>query len=271
MALAITAALLGGAMLVLRSFARIILAAMIAVVIVSLCSTPTMAQPFNPVRQLTTWYTDQGLIDIEIVGSSSLQPDAHRLEPDRLLRLRLERAYVQTLLTQSDRGYEIVRLAFDSETSLASALLTAASRQGRFHEDIAGVPKLAHRAVLQRTLLLSLRSDVSSALVERSSASIGRCRGAPLGNDLFAYVTDGQGGCARSSRRQATHYVAQHGDLLLSIACSDTRPNHLGCKLQFPFEGFGVEMTFHIEHLSAWHALVERATAFLKSKQYQGP
>jgi hypothetical protein len=235
------------------------------------CGTPIMAQPFNPVRQLTTWYTDQGLIDIEIVGSSSLQPDVHRLEPDRLLRLRLERAYVQTLLTQSDRGYEVVSLVVDSETGLASALLTAASRQGRFHEDIAGVPQLAHQAVLQRTLLLSLRSDISSALVERASADMERCRGAPLGTDLFAYLAEGQDGCARSTRRQATQYVAQHGDLLLGITCSDTRPNRLGCKLQFPFEGFGVELTFHIEHLSKWRDVVERTTALLKSKQYQGP
>jgi hypothetical protein len=250
---------------------RIILTAVSTVMIIFACGTPIMAQPFNPVRQLTTWYTDQGLIDIEIVGSSSLQPDAHRVEPDRLLRLRLERAYVQTLLTQSDRGYEIVGLAVDSETGLASALLTAASMRGRFHEDIVGVPQFAHRAVLQRTLLLSLRSDVSSALVERSSASIGRCRGAPLGNDLFAYVAEGRDGCAHSSRRQATQYVAQYGDLLLRIACSDTRPNHLGCKLRLPFEGFGVELTFHIERLSTWRDLVERTTALLKSKQYQGP
>jgi hypothetical protein len=73
---------------------------------------------------------------------------------------------------------------------------------------------------------------------------------APLGNDLFAYVTEEQGACARSSRRQATYYVSQYGDLLLSIACSDRRPNSLGCKLRFPFEGFGIELTFHSERLS---------------------
>jgi hypothetical protein len=94
---------------------------------------------------------------------------------------------------------------------------------------------------------------------------------APLGNDLFAYVTEEQGACARSSRRQATYYVSQYGDLLLSIACSDRRPNSLGCKLRFPFEGFGIELTFHSERLSMLRDLVERATAFLKSKQHQGP
>ncbi len=47
-------------------------------------STCAMAQPFDPVRELTTWYTDRSLIDIEVVGSTSMLPDIHRLEPERV-------------------------------------------------------------------------------------------------------------------------------------------------------------------------------------------
>src|ERR1700684_2577755 len=48
--------------------------------------TQASGQPFSPIRKLSSWYTDRSLVDIEITGSTSLLPDIHRLEPERLLR-----------------------------------------------------------------------------------------------------------------------------------------------------------------------------------------
>jgi len=80
------------------------------------------AEPFKPVRELTTWYTDRTPIDIEIIGSTSMLPQFHHLEPERTLRFRLERAYVGILLAKDEPGFEIVHFSFDMETGLPESL-----------------------------------------------------------------------------------------------------------------------------------------------------
>ncbi len=109
------------------------------------------AQPFNPIRELTTWYTDRGLIDIEVVGSTSLVPQTHQLEPERLLRFRLERAYVEFFRAQTELGFELVTFGFDLETGLPVSLLSAVVMSGRFHEDIPGVPRVPQRERVRRS------------------------------------------------------------------------------------------------------------------------
>jgi hypothetical protein len=227
-----------------------------------------MAQPFKPIRELSSWYTDRSLIDIEIIGSTSLLPDSHRLEPDRVLRFRLERAYVQTLITQSSPGYELVSLALDSETGLAESLLTASANRGQYHEDIPGVPALPRAEILQGGIRLSLRSDLSRSGVEARSERTKQCLGAPLDDGLIAYKPQQKPGCFLPSYRRGRQYAAQYGDLLLKIECEDEDPRRRACKTQFPFESFGVDITFHIGKLPKWRALIEQAAAFLKSKQF---
>ena len=226
-----------------------------------------MAQPFKPIRELSSWYTDRSLIDIEIIGSTSLVPDSHRLEPDRVLRFRLERAYVQTLLTQSSPGYELVSLALDLETGLAESLLSAVASRGQYHEDIPGVPTLSRTEILQGGIQLSLRSDLSRTGVEARSERTKQCLGAPLDDGLIIYEPHQKPGCLLPSKRGSREYAAQYGDLLLKIECEDEDPRRRACKTQFPFKSFGVDITFHIGKLPKWRALVEQAAAFLKSKQ----
>jgi hypothetical protein len=113
---------------------------------------PAKSQPFQPIRKLITWNTDRGLVDIEVVGSTSMLPDRHTLEPDRVLRFRLERAYVDTLLAERGPGFEIVTFVFDMETGLPASLILAVSQGGRFHEDISGVPHVSQVDRLSLTL-----------------------------------------------------------------------------------------------------------------------
>src|SRR5437660_852363 len=57
-------------------------------------------RPFRPIRERSNdiYRTDRTVVDIEIVGSTSRNRDFHQLEPWRVLRFRLERAYIGTLL-----------------------------------------------------------------------------------------------------------------------------------------------------------------------------
>src|SRR3954454_20691561 len=73
-------------------------------------------------------------IDIEIVGSTSLVPHEHILEPYRVLRFRLERAYINNFLTRTAPGFSLLSVSVDRPTGLAEGLINAASMQGRFHQ-----------------------------------------------------------------------------------------------------------------------------------------
>lgn len=229
-----------------------------------------MDEPFNPLRKLDTWYTDRSLIDIEVIGSTSLVPAFHRLEPERVLRFRLERAYVHTLFTEREPGFEIVNLGFDTETGLAESLFFAATLPGRFHEDIPAVPAVSDFNRFQRTLLISIKSNLSAASLQHASNVIASCRGALLANELLAYEWEGRGkNCDRPSYPKGSKYVAVYDDdLLLKIECHEEDFWGLGCTVRIPFEGFGPQVTFHRSNLPKWRQVVDRASAFLKSKLY---
>jgi hypothetical protein len=231
---------------------------------------PAMSQPFQPIRKLTTWYTDRRLVDIEIIGSTSLLPDRHELEPERVLRFRLERAYIQTLIAERGPGFEIVRFAFDMESGLADSLILAVSQGGRVHEDIPGVPVVSLADRLTRTLLVSLQSDESAAALRSGSERIAKCLGAPITEGLWAYEWEGRSDCRRSSYPNGSRYVVSYrDDLTLQLDCHGSAFPSIDCVLRFPFEGFGAGVTFHRDHLPKWRDMIEFASSFLKSKQYR--
>jgi hypothetical protein len=245
-------------------------AGLLSVVVVNVPMGPASAQPFNPIRKLTTWYTDRSLIDVEIVGSTSLQPDSHRLEPNRVLRFRLERAYLTGLAAQEKPGFEIVSVGVDRETGLAQSLLVAVASKGRFHEEIAGIPLVTHVERVRRTVVINMQSDHSAEQVQRGSAAWKNCLGEPLGDDRFAYEWEGRKSCRKPSYGKITRQLVRYdSDLLLAINCREPSFPGIGCKVRFPFEGFAVEITFHRDHLPRWREVVEFATAFLKSKQFK--
>ena len=243
-----------------------------AVALAAIASTMTqsVAQPFNPVRALGTWYTDRNLIDIEVVGSTSMLPELHRLEPERVLRFRLERAYVDKLIADKGPGFQIIGLSFDMETRLPTSLYVAVAPGGRFHEDFAGIPMLSHAERVRRTLLISISSDSSAVALERSSDFNRKCAGAPLGNGLRAYEWTDRQACTRPAYPKGALYVAEYDDdLAFRIQCQEESFPGMGCHLRFRFEGYGVDLNFHRDHLAEWREMIDRASAFLKSKQYR--
>jgi hypothetical protein len=208
------------------------------------------AQAFHPIRELTTWYTDRALVDIEIVGSTSRVPEFHRLEPDRVLRFRLERAHINKLIADEGPAYEIVGFAFDIETGQPEALLDAVANRGRFHEDIAGIPVVAPGQRVKRTLQMTISSDSSAAALVTASDFNRQCAGATLGDQLRAYQSTNRRLCVRPSYPRASLYVADYDEgLALRVQCQEATFPGRGCHVSFPFEGFAVDLSFHRDHL----------------------
>jgi hypothetical protein len=248
--------------------AKFWLALAAALILVAFSGTSLTAQPFQPIRRLTTWYTDRTPVDIEIVGSTSLLPEWHKAEPDRALRFRLERAYVQTLLADRGPDFTIVGFGFDTETGLPDSLITAVAQKGRFHEDIPGVPVVSWSDRARRTLALTLKSDESAATLVRMSGEVARCRGAAVRRDLLSYEWAGREGCRRPVYPKGSRYIAVYDQLMLLVECQEEQFPGLGCTLHFPLDGFAVEVAFHRDRLLNWNEVVAQASSFLKSKQY---
>jgi hypothetical protein len=228
------------------------------------------AQPFNSVHELTTWYTDQALIDIEIIGSSSMLPEFHRLQPERTLRFRLERAYVDWLTTKSDPGFETVHFSFDLDTRQPASLFAAVGDKGRFYEPLPAIPLLPNEQRLRRLINISISSDASStALQQLSDVYRKECTGAAVGDGLWIFEWKDRPECQRPTYPKGVAYVADYdGSLALRIECQEESFPGTGCSLNFPFEGFAVTLSFHRDHLQDWRGMIDRASDFLHSKEY---
>ena len=227
-------------------------------------------RPFNPIRKLTTPPTDRSVVDLEIVGSTSLLPEVHKLEPERVLRFRLERAYIDTLLTRAEPGFEIMSFRFDTKTSLPMSLFDAVSLRGPFHEDISGIPDLSHLELIQRALAVSLTSDMSASTLEHGSENIAKCRGAEKSNGLFAYNWEANRRCFLPSYKRGSQYVVHYKDRIFTrIVCRNKEFPSLDCDLLFPFDNFGVRVNFNHVHLADWEQVIDRSTEFMRSKQYR--
>jgi hypothetical protein len=230
--------------------------------------TPSVARSrsFQPVSKLTTWYTNRAPIDIEIAASAGQGDEAHWIEPERTLRFRLERAYVESLSRTERPAYNSILLTFDLQTGLPSALFKVPPEQVEVRND--PIRQLSNDEWGHRTLILLLQSNFSSDVVPRVSSELNRCKGVKLQSDLFLYDKDRDHSCLTRSLGFGKKYVAQLSEeTSLLINCSDSL---VGCKMYFPFEGFLPSVSFHESHLIHWKEIMEKATGFLRSRQYRG-
>jgi hypothetical protein len=227
--------------------------------------------PFNPLREhpygKPLWLsTDRRSVDIEIIGSTSRLPDIYRLEPERTLRFRLERAYVRYLVAEKTPGLEAVTFAVDMETGLPSYLFDVVSFTDRFHQNIPGIPVVSRADRARRELRISLKSDSAAKWLSSTSDKLKPCRGAEVGPDLQRYEWKDRGGCSGRGGGTEARYVASYNDLFLNLKCTD--PWIASCSFPFPFEGFAVEVSFHRDHLLKWREMIKNAESFLQSKKY---
>src|SRR6185312_4773214 len=183
------------------------------------------AQPlaFNPVRSLTTWYTDRTPIDIEIVGG---------FDSKSILRFRLERAFVQYLIAHERM---IVSLGLDRDSGLPASLFSAVSPKGEL-ERIPGVPSVPVPERLTRLLNIKIASDSSALSLHQTSDRLRTCAGEPEDKDLLAFNADNSGRCRRSSFPRGSRHIAKYDDdLLLPIQCHEPGFRGTGCRIRFPF------------------------------------
>ena len=225
------------------------------------------APPFDPVRKLTTWYTDRNPIDVEVVATSGASPDARFLGPRRALGLRLERAYVGSIgwHEQPDYDYSSLSMSFDAITGLPSALFSAPPLQvDKRGEDI---PQLTHDESIRRTLIVNVDGHSTAENLKTNSKKLDRCRGAQERDDLFRLNDDGSTHCHLSSLIGKMNYVALlSADVSVQITCTDQA---IGCRLMFPFDGFAPVVVFHRNRLGEWRSIIDEASAFLRAKKYQ--
>jgi hypothetical protein len=243
----------------LRLFSRIALICAVVFVTMSLLSVSN----FNPVRRLTTWYTDPTLIDIEVVSSPN-PPD--NFDSKRILRFRIERAFVQFLLPGEPT---FVHFGFDMDTGIPSSLFSATNKD-EYRERYPDVPNISEQERLVRLLNLTVESDQSALSLKKTSARLLKCAGRQTESDLLFYEASDRNGCRAPSYPKGSRHIAKfNDDLLLQIQCKEPEFPGTGCDFHFPFEGFGVRVSFHQSHLSHWRDVVDSATKFLKSKQYR--
>jgi hypothetical protein len=225
------------------------------------------AQPFEPVRRLSTWYTDRTPIDIEIVAKR----DAERPEAGRgaVLRLRLERAFVTLLLAQRP-GHEQLMISFDSDTGLPSALFSAKVQNAPFREQFPDVPSLSRLDRIRRTVILHIQGGWPISVTSQIGETLIKCEGKYLGNGLSEYRPSRERNCAPITDPGGSVVIARYrDDLSLRISCEGAYQSEIGCSVVFPFQEFSVGVRFHRESLAIWRGVLERAEAFLKSHQYR--
>jgi hypothetical protein len=224
-----------------------------------------LAQPFEPVRRLSTWYTDRTPIDIEIIAKHDADP--RRTRADAVLRLRLERAFVTLLLAQSP-GHEQLRISFDHDTGMPSALFDATTQNARFRENFKDVPALSHRDRMRRTISLHIQGGWTSSVAQQISETVTKCEGSGLGNDLYEYKPQRERNCSPVTNPGGFIVIAHfRDDLSLRISCEGPSQTEMGCAVVFPFGGFSVGVRFHHDHLPNWRGVLDQAEAFLKSHQ----
>ena len=223
-------------------------------------------QPFSPVRENVGPSTDRSPVDVEVAGSTSLWPQFHRLEPERVLRLRLERAYVSWMFAKKDPGFEILILDIDTETGLPAELIIA---NAMFHKNIPGVPEIAFADISPRKLMMTIQSDTSEAQLVSRSSLIGKCRRADLGSGLFSSKERIGEECRDPKFPRFSYYAASYMGLWLEVNCEEeNRIKKLDCRIMVPFKGFGVRVDFYHGRLAKWREVVDSAVEFLKSKEY---
>jgi hypothetical protein len=245
------------------AFSLLVLGALISV----LFATSGMADAFKPIRERLIFSTDMTPIDIEVVGSTSLVPQFHKLVPDLVVRFRLERAYVG-LYAEREPGFEIFNIGVDLETASPMSLFETVILGPRFGRDIPGIPKLLPEELRRRNIRLSIHSDSRAEYLRKFGEILVGCRGQAVENDLWLYErkTDCPGlGAQRFGR------IGQLEDALLTeIECDEALPSSFArCETAFPFDGFTVRLNFDRGLLPRWREVISFSAGFLKSKQYQ--
>jgi hypothetical protein len=228
------------------------------------------AEPFKPVKERITVSTNMTPVDVEVIGSTSLLRQFHRLIPELAVRFRLERAYIDQLFVERDPGFEILSIGVDLETASPMSLFQAVMAGPRFGRGISGIPKLEAAEARRRNVVLGIQSDHRAEYVRKLSDRLVACRGESLGNGLWAYAPPKSSDCPRNAPQRFGRVAELDDSVITKIDCDESLPvSWARCYADFPYQGFTVHLGFDRELLPRWREVVGFAGGFLKSKQYQ--
>jgi hypothetical protein len=228
-------------------------------------------RPFRPTRERITFSSDRTPVDIEIAGSTSRLPNAHRLLPHLVLRLRLDRAYVYNFMTKQEPGFEILGLDVDVETRLPSSLFQTAAAGPKSERETTGIPQLPSDELRRRNILIGIHSDHTAGSLAKFRELALRCQGQFLGDDLWSYEPSQGADCPRVYSHEVKYIGAIGRTRWLEINCDKTSgPTWSRCITRFPFGGFAAQLDFSQRLLTRWREAVSFAENFLTSKRYKG-
>jgi hypothetical protein len=227
-------------------------------------------RPFNLTRERITFSAERAPVDIEIMGSTSLLPKAHRLLPQLALRLRLERAYVYNFMSKQEPGFEILGISVDVETGLPASLFETAALRRRFGDEIPEVRQLPSEELRRRHVQLTIHSDYLAASLGRINDRAFLCRGPLIEDGLWSYASQQDANCPRVFSNEIRYIGMVEDRLWVQIDCDKTSgPTWSRCSTEFPFDGFAVGLNFSQQLLPRWRKVVGFAESFLDSKRYR--
>jgi hypothetical protein len=248
---------------------RIAFALMLAGCIGSSAAAETVS--FQPIqRSFFSTSTDQTPVDIEIVGSTTLgHPHRSEPQPDRVLRLRIERAYITDYLAGwREQNASTLSLSIDRPTGLPTSLITVVGDKGRFHQNIPGVPVLAPSERVGRDVLITIDSGYADGSFVNYANEAAKCIRDSEGDDLWEMdlTTRAAPACTRGAYPRGRRWLAGHdGATPIVIECQE-RQNSV-CSTYIDYGRFSVAVYFHQSHLHEWKDVIEFARNFLNSKR----
>ena len=183
----------------------------------SIAQTNTTSSPsvFEPIKKLTVSDTDRRPIDMELVATVGADP-ARFASPRKTLRLRLERAYVDTLLWQEYPPDDAVYLAmgFDAQSGLPISLFkisifkapTPANQADRRSDN---VPQLSLSQANERTILVELSSGRTVDQFWSRSKQLAGCKVTNATDELMLMNKDDSTACRSIPIAGKVDYVAR--------------------------------------------------------------
>lgn len=228
--------------------------------------SPGVAQTFQPVERNLGWSSDRRLVDIQITGSTSLLPDRHVVQPERQLRLRLERAYIWSFLRKKDPGFELLSVSVDRPTQLPAALLEAVAMKGGKQQEDRNVPVVSLDERIRRAVSIKIISDLSYRSLSLPDGVLS-CIEQHTEDGLSRINPAQSPGCRRPLFEGETFWLTDEVEgFRLSIVCRE-RERHRQCSVMMPFRGFAISVAFEREDLSKWREIVDFVRSFLESKR----
>lgn len=221
---------------------------------------------FRPIAQRLTFSTETTLVDVEVIGSTSLVSAFHKLIPELALRLRLARAYVD-LYAERDPGFEILSIGVDFETKSPMSLFQTALAGPAFSKNVPGIPKFPPDELRRRNIVLNITSDARVEGYKKYSERLASCHNDTLENGMWEYErkTD----CFGLGYRRFGKVARLDDGFLIQLECDEAGPATFArCQTMFPFKGFLVGLNFHRDLLPRWLEVIKFSEDFLKSKQY---